>query len=106
MCLLHEIWQREVAIENYKEQTYYNLKLITDNGLEAIMKTEDQLLDPAPLQKLGAKLVGTELTVTEFKESTRKKKPKLLYNLTDLYKEAHSKLKVRAETAKTYSEFI
>ncbi|MED3325584.1 DNA topoisomerase [Bacillus thuringiensis] len=106
MCLLHEIWQREVAIENYREQTYYNLKLITDNGLEAIMKTEDQLLDPAPLQKLGAKLVGTALTVTEFKENTRKKKPKLLYNLTDLYKEAHSKLKVSAETAKKHIQSL
>ncbi|PGC63493.1 hypothetical protein COM21_25810, partial [Bacillus toyonensis] len=71
------------AIQNYKEQTYYNLKLLTENGLSPVMKTEDQLIDPSPLQKLGDSLKETNVIVTEFKESNRKKKPKLLYNLTD-----------------------
>lgn len=64
------------------------------------MKTEEQLIDPSPLQKLGDSLKETNAIVTEFKESTRKKKPKLLYNLTDIYKDAHAKLKINAETAK------
>ncbi|PEZ02508.1 DNA topoisomerase I [Bacillus sp. AFS018417] len=106
MCILNEIRQREIAIQNYKEQTYYNLKLLTENGLSPVMKTEDQLIDPAPLQKLGDSLKDTNLTVTEFKESTRKKKPKLLYNLTDIYKDAHAKLKVNAETAKKYIQSL
>ncbi|HEK9103502.1 TPA: topoisomerase C-terminal repeat-containing protein [Bacillus pseudomycoides] len=106
MCILNEILQRELAIQNYKEQTYYNLKLLTENGLSPVMKTEDQLIDPSPLQKLGEGLKDTSLVVTEFKESTRKKKPKLLYNLTDIYKDAHAKLKVNAETAKKHIQTL
>ncbi|PGW32549.1 DNA topoisomerase I, partial [Bacillus cereus] len=106
MCILNEIRQREIAIQNYKEQTYYNLKLLTENGLSPVMKTEDQLIDPSPLQKLGDSLKETNVIVTEFKESTRKKKPKLLYNLTDIYKDAHAKLKINAETAKKYIQSL
>ncbi|PEI89834.1 DNA topoisomerase I [Bacillus pseudomycoides] len=106
MCILNEIRQRELAIQNYKEQTYYNLKLLTENGLSPVMKTEDQFIDPSPLQKLGEGLKDTSLVVTEFKESTRKKKPKLLYNLTDIYKDAHAKLKVNAETAKKHIQTL
>lgn len=73
MCILNEIRQREIAIQNYKEQTYYNLKLLTENGLSPVMKTEDQLIDPSPLQKLGDSLKETNVIVTEFKESTRKR---------------------------------
>ncbi|EJR50970.1 DNA topoisomerase III [Bacillus cereus VD115] len=106
MCILNEIRQREIAIQNYKEQTYYNLKLLTENGLSPVMKTEDQLIDPSPLQKLGDSLKETNIIVTEFKESTRKKKPKLLYNLTDIYKDAHAKMKINAETAKKYIQSL
>ncbi|KMQ22704.1 type IA DNA topoisomerase [Bacillus cereus] len=106
MCILNEIRQREIAIQNYKEQTYYNLKLLTENGLLLVMKTEDQLIDPSPVQKLGENLKGTDVIVTEFKESTRKKKPKLLYNLTDIYKDAHAKLKINAETAKKHIQSL
>ncbi len=106
MCILNEIRQREIAIQNYKEQTYYNLKLVTENGLSPVMKTEDQLIDPSPLQKLGDSLKETNVIVTEFKEITRKKKPKLLYNLTDIYKDAHAKLKVNAETAKKHIQSL
>ncbi|PRT14602.1 type IA DNA topoisomerase [Bacillus wiedmannii] len=106
MCILNEIRQREIAIQNYKEQTYYNLKLLTENGLSPVMKTEDQLIDPSPLQKLGDSLKETNVIVTEFKESTRKKKPKLLYNLTDIYKDAHAKLKINAETAKKHIQSL
>lgn len=106
MCILNEIRQREIAIQNYKEQTYYNLKLLTENGLSPVMKTEDQLVDPSPLQKLGDSLKETNVIVTEFKESTRKKKPKLLYNLTDIYKDAHAKLTISAETAKKYIQSL
>ncbi|MCS6595312.1 type IA DNA topoisomerase [Bacillus cereus] len=106
MCILNEIRQREIAIQNYKEQTYYNLKLLTENGLSPVMKTEDQLVDPSPLQKLGDSLKETNVIVTEFKESTRKKKPKLLYNLTDIYKDAHAKLKINAETAKKHIQSL
>ncbi|PGM70949.1 DNA topoisomerase I, partial [Bacillus cereus] len=67
MCILNEIRQREIAIQNYKEQTYYNLKLLTENGLSPVMKTEDQLIDPSPLQKLGDSLKETNVIVTEFK---------------------------------------
>ncbi|KIV64387.1 DNA topoisomerase III [Bacillus mycoides] len=70
------------------------------------MKTEEQLIDPSPLQKLGDSLKETNVIVTEFKESTRKKKPKLLYNLTDIYKDAHAKLKINAETAKKYIQSL
>ncbi|OTY19623.1 DNA topoisomerase III [Bacillus thuringiensis serovar navarrensis] len=48
----------------------------------------------------------TNVIVTEFKESTRKKKPKLLYNLTDIYKDAHAKLKINAETAKKHIQSL
>lgn len=106
MCILNEIRQREIAIQNYKEQTYYNLKLLTENGLSPVMKTEDQLIDPSPLQKLGDSLKETNVIVTEFKESNRKKKPKLLYNLTDIYKDAHAKLKINAETAKKHIQSL
>ncbi|PEM13106.1 DNA topoisomerase I [Bacillus toyonensis] len=106
MCILNEIRQREIAIQNYKEQTYYNLKLLTENGLTPVMKTEDQLIDPSPLQKLGDSLKETNIIVTEFKESTRKKKPKLLYNLTDIYKDAHAKMKINAETAKKHIQSL
>lgn len=106
MCILNEIRQREIAIQNYKEQTYYNLKLLTENGLSPVMKTEDQLIDPSPLQKLGDSLKETNVIVTEYKESTRKKKPKLLYNLTDIYKDAHAKLKINAETAKKHIQSL
>ncbi|MEH7450098.1 DNA topoisomerase [Bacillus toyonensis] len=106
MCILNEIRQREIAIQNYKEQTYYNLKLLTENGLSPVMKTEEQLINPSPLQKLGDSLKETNVIVTEFKESTRKKKPKLLYNLTDIYKDAHAKLKINAETAKKHIQSL
>ncbi len=106
MCILNETRQREIAIQNYKEQTYYNLKLLTEIGLSPVMKTEEQLIDPSPLQKLGDSLKETNVIVTEFKESTRKKKPKLLYNLTDIYKDAHAKLKINAETAKKHIQSL
>ncbi|MDZ4502812.1 type IA DNA topoisomerase [Bacillus cereus] len=106
MCILNEIRQREIAIQNYKEQTYYNLKLLTENGLSPVMKTEEQLIDPSPLQKLGDSLKETNVIVTEFKENNRKKKPKLLYNLTDIYKDAHAKLKINAETAKKHIQSL
>ncbi|PEB54552.1 DNA topoisomerase I [Bacillus sp. AFS098217] len=106
MCLLHEIRQRELAIENYTEQSYFNLKLLTDMGLAPTMKNEEQILNPAPLQSLGERLKGQHLTVTEFKESTRKKKPKLLYNLTDLYKDAHAQLHINAETARKHIQTL
>ncbi|MGN4838155.1 DNA topoisomerase [Bacillus cereus group sp. MYBK150-2] len=106
MCILNEIRQREIAIQNYKEQTYYNLKLLTENGLSPVMKSEEQLIDLSPLQKLGDSLKETNVIVTEFKESTRKKKPKLLYNLTDIYKDAHAKLKINAETAKKHIQSL
>ncbi|MGG4386508.1 DNA topoisomerase, partial [Priestia megaterium] len=51
---------------------------------------------------LGEKLKGQYLTVEEFKEGTRKQNPKLLYNLTDLYKDAHAQLQINAETAKKH----
>ena len=79
---------------------------LTENGLSPVMKTEDQLIDPSPLQKLGDSLKGTDVIVTEFKESTRKKKPKLLYNLTDIYEDAHAKLKINAETAKEHIQSL
>ena len=50
------------------------------------MKTEDQVLNPSPLRSLGENLKGQYLVVEEFKEGTRKKNPKLLYNLTDRIK--------------------
>ena len=100
MCLLNEIRQRELAIEKYREQSYYHLRLITDLGLTPVMKTEDQVLNPSPLRSLGENLKGQYLVVEEFKEGTRKKNPKLLYNLTDLYKDAHAQLQINAETAK------
>ncbi|MED1639672.1 DNA topoisomerase [Bacillus thuringiensis] len=102
MCLLNEIRQRELAIENYREQSYYHLQLITDLGLTPVMKTEDQVLNPSPLRSLGENLKGQYLVVEEFKEGTRKKNPKLLYNLTDLYKDAHAQLQINAETAKKH----
>ncbi|AKR38827.1 DNA topoisomerase [Bacillus cereus] len=102
MCLLHEIRQRELAIENYREQSYYHLQLITDLELKPVMKTEDQVLNPSPLKSLGENLKDQYLTVEEFKEGTRKQNPKLLYNLTDLYKDAHAQLQINAETAKKH----
>ncbi|OTY45872.1 DNA topoisomerase, partial [Bacillus thuringiensis] len=102
MCLLHEIRQRELAIENYKEQSYYHLQLVTNLGLTPVMKTEDQVLNPLPLRSLGENLKGQYLTVEEFKEGTRKHNPKLLYNLTDVYKDAHAQLQINAETAKKH----
>ncbi|EJV74101.1 type IA DNA topoisomerase [Bacillus cereus] len=102
MCLLNEIRQREVAIENYREQSYYHLQLVTDLGLTPVMKTEDQVLNPSPLRSLGENLKGQYLVVEEFKEGNRKKNPKLLYNLTDLYKDAHAHLQINAETAKKH----
>lgn len=102
MCLLHEIRQRELAIENYREQSYYHLQLITDLGLKPVMKTEDQVLNPSPLKSLGENLKDQYLTVEDFKEGTRKQNPKLLYNLTDLYKDAHAQLQINAETAKKH----
>ncbi|QWH64115.1 type IA DNA topoisomerase (plasmid) [Bacillus mycoides] len=102
MCLLNEIRQRELAIENYREQSYYHLQLVTDLGLTPVMKTEDQVLNPSPLRSLGENLKGQYLVVEEFKEGNRKKNPKLLYNLTDLYKDAHAHLQINAETAKKH----
>ncbi|TKI78718.1 type IA DNA topoisomerase [Bacillus mycoides] len=102
MCLLHEIRQRELAIENYREQSYYHLQLVTDLGITPVMKTEDQVLNPSPLRSLGENLKGQYLVVEEFKEGNRKKNPKLLYNLTDLYKDAHAHLQINAETARKH----
>lgn len=102
MCLLNEIRQREVAIENYREQSYYHLQLVTDLGLTPVMKTENQVLNPSPLRSLGENLKGQYLVVEEFKEGNRKKNPKLLYNLTDLYKDAHAHLQINAETARKH----
>ncbi|MBE7129234.1 type IA DNA topoisomerase [Bacillus mycoides] len=102
MCLLNEIRQREVAIENYREKSYYHLQLVTDLGITPVMKTEDQVLNPSPLRSLGENLKGQYLVVEEFKEGNRKKNPKLLYNLTDLYKDAHAHLQINAETARKH----
>lgn len=63
MCLLNEIRQRELAIENYREQSYYHLQPITDLGLTPVMKTEDQVLNPSPLRSLGENLKGQYLVV-------------------------------------------
>ncbi|MDA2549562.1 DNA topoisomerase [Bacillus cereus] len=102
MCLLNEIRQRELAIEEYREQSYYHLQLITDLGLTPVMKTEDQVLNPSLLRSLGENLKEQYLVVEEFKEGIRKKNPKLLYNLTDLYKDAYAQLQINAETAKKH----
>ncbi|AJG56764.1 DNA topoisomerase [Bacillus cereus group sp. Bce033] len=106
MCLLNEIRQRELAIENYREQSYYHLQLITDLGLKPVMKTEDPVLNPSPLRSLGEDLKGQYLVVEEFKEGTRKKNPKLLYNLTDLYKDAHAQLQINAETSRKHIQTL
>ncbi len=84
MCLLHEIRQRELAIENYKEQSYYHLQLVTNLGLTPVMKTEDQVLNPSPLRSLGENLKGQYLTVEEFKEGTRKQKSQIAIQLNGL----------------------
>lgn len=106
MCLLNEIRQREIAIQNYKEQTYYKLKVSTAPGFSAIMKSEEQIVDPFPLLQLGNRIKETQLIVQSFKENNRKKKPKLLYNLTDLYKDAYAKLKTSAEVAKKHVQTL
>ncbi|MEC3020338.1 DNA topoisomerase [Bacillus cereus] len=106
MCILNEIYQRELAIKNYKEQNFYNLKLVTSLGFTAVMKNEEQLLDQSPLIQLGNRIKDTQLIVKEFEEKNRKKKAKALYNLTDLYKDALTKLKISAESAKKHIQSL
>ncbi|MCV5403786.1 DNA topoisomerase, partial [Escherichia coli] len=62
----------------------------------------EQVLNPTPARRGREKGKGQYLVVEEFKEGTRKKNPKLLYNLTDLYKDAHAQLQINAETAKKH----
>ncbi|MED5052583.1 DNA topoisomerase [Anoxybacillus rupiensis] len=102
MCVLHEIRKRELEVENFVEQTYYNLAIQTSNGVAAVLLSDDQYIDPEPLNKLAARITGTNVTVKEFKEYVRKKSPKHLYNLTDLYKDVYSKLGLAAEQAKKF----
>ncbi|MGR4032839.1 type IA DNA topoisomerase, partial [Bacillus sp. ZZQ-131] len=91
---LNEIRQREIARQNYKEQTSYNLRVLTAPGCTAVMKTEEQILDSAPLIQLATRIKDTQLVVKEFSEKERKKQSKSLYNLTDIYKDALAKLKI------------
>jgi len=106
MCLLNEIRKRELEIENFKEQTYYNLLAITSNGIKATLKTDEQLLDPTPLNNLANRIKGTNLKVSFFKDGKSKKNPKNLYNLTDIYKDAHTQLNISAEIAKKHIQSL
>ncbi|MEB4894323.1 DNA topoisomerase [Bacillus thuringiensis] len=106
MCLLNEIRQREIARQNYKEQTSYNLKVLTAPGCTAVMKTEEQILDSAPLIQLATRIKDTQLVVKEFSEKERKKQSKSLYNLTDIYKDALAKLKISPEVANKHIQHL
>lgn len=106
MCLLNEIRQREMAIQNYKEQTYYKLGIKTENGIIATMKTEEQQVDPRPVDALGERIKGTKVEVEEFNDRNSTRKPKLLYNLTDIYKDAFTKFKVNAAGARKHIQAL
>lgn len=98
MCLLHEIRERERAVEDFKPQTFYNL--FCDVGFLAKYQTDEQILNKNILEQLSKKLEGQNLTVTSFSEKPSKQSPKDLYNISDFYKDCISKLSIAAPRAK------
>lgn len=102
MCLLHEIRKRELEIQNFQEKTFYNLVITTDNGITAQLKTDIQYLNPGPLNDIANKIINKPLKVQKYDDKDKKKHPKQLYNLTDIYKEAHAKFKTNAEVTKKH----
>lgn len=93
MCLLAEVRKRELEVENFLESTFFNLAIKTENGINALLKTEQQFLTYAPLKLKGESLKGNTVTVKSYEEKDSKSHPKNLYNLTDIYKEADKKFK-------------
>ena len=93
MCLLAEVRKREIDVESFIESTFFNLAIKTENGIHAVLKTEQQFLSYAPLKLKGESLQGNTVTVKSYEEKESKSHPKNLYNLTDIYKEADKKFK-------------
>ena len=61
LCLLNEIRKREMAVENFNPQTFFNL--LVDTGFLSTLETEEQILNPKPLEKLIEQLKGKSLEI-------------------------------------------
>ncbi|KAB2329426.1 type IA DNA topoisomerase [Bacillus mesophilum] len=106
MCLLAEIRKREIEVESFKESSFYNLEIDLSEGFTAELKTEKQQLNPEPLKEKGEQLVGQQLIVKSFEEKKKKKNPKNLYNLTDIYKDAITKLKANTAVVQKHIQHL
>lgn len=98
LCLLYEIRKRELEVESFIPTTFYRLFIHTPFSSEFV--TDEQCIDPKPLIELGEALKGQIITVNDFVDKPSKKNPPNLYNLTDLYKDCHSKLSISPTKSK------
>lgn len=99
ICLLHEIHKRELEVENFKPQTFYNL--IIDTGFSSLFKSEQEyVLNPSPLKEIGEKLKGNDIYVKAFEKKESTRNAPNLFNATDFLKAAIQKLSITAPQAK------
>lgn len=106
MCLLAEIREREQEVENFVEKTFYNLEIETEQGVRAIYKTEQQILNAELLKNIGGELQGSQVTVKSYEDKTSKSNPKNLYNLTDIYKEAIKRFKANTAIVQKHIQHL
>lgn len=98
LCLLHEIHKREQEVENFVPQNFYLLHL--DVGFLAKQPQEYALSNPQPVEQLGTTLKGEHVKVISYEDKKTTKRPKHLYNLTDLYKDIIKEFKMPSPKAK------
>lgn len=106
MCLLAEIREREIEVESFIEKTFYNLEIETDQGIKALYKTEQQILNAELLKKIGEELKNNKVTVKHYEDKTSKSNPKNLYNLTDIYKEAIKQFKANTTAVQKHIQHL
>lgn len=97
-CLLNEINKRQKEAETFVSKNFYllylNVGFIAKQPLELASMTYDNV------KTLGESLKGNFITVVDFKDNKTVKRPKNLYNLTDLYKDIIKEFKMASPKAK------
>lgn len=100
LCLLNEIRNRELEVENFKPKKFYTL--YTDTGFLAQYQTDEEyILNPQNLQELANRLKGNPLQVKETKDTETKRNAPNLFNATDFLKACIQKLGITAPQAKS-----
>lgn len=89
--LLNLIVQRDLEIENFVSEPYYQLQLIYQNGFKGICIQEDgkvlNLDDQEQVKQLQAECMGKKAVVISCDREEKKKKAPLLFSLAELQKE-------------------